>query len=44
MAVGFAAFVVAMFSFVAFNYVGAGVCLAAAGLSFGLVASASLRG
>lgn len=43
MAAGFASFVVAVFSFFTFNFVGAGVCLAAAGLSFGLVANASLR-
>jgi len=43
MAVGFAGFVAAVFSFFAVNFVGAGVCLAAAGLSFGLVANASLR-
>ena len=41
--VGFAGFVAAFFSFFAFNFVGAGVCLAASGLSFGLVANASLR-
>jgi hypothetical protein len=41
---GFAAVVAAVFAFFSFNWVGAGVCLAAAGLSFGLVANASLRG
>jgi hypothetical protein len=43
MVAGFASFIVAVFSFFAFNFVGAGVCLAAAGLSFGLIANASLR-
>jgi hypothetical protein len=44
MFVGFVALVAAVFAFVSFNWVGAGVCLLAAGLSFGLVANASLRG
>lgn len=43
MATGFAGFVAAVFSFFSSDFVGAGVCLAAAGLSFGLVANASLR-
>lgn len=43
MAAGFAGFLVAVFSFFSGNLVGAGVSLAAAGLSFGLVANASLR-
>lgn len=40
---GFAAVVVAVFAVFAFNWAGAGVCLLAAGVSFGLVANASLR-
>ena len=40
---GFAAVFAAVFAFVGFNWVGAGVCLLAAGVSFGLVANASLR-
>ena len=43
MVAGFASFIVGVFAFFSFNFVGAGVCLAAAGLSFGLVANASLR-
>lgn len=43
MVAGFASFIAAVFSFFNFNFVGAGVCLAAAGLSFGLVANAVLR-
>jgi hypothetical protein len=43
MVAGFAALVAAVFAFFSFNFVGAGVCLGAAGLSFGLVANASLR-
>jgi hypothetical protein len=43
MVAGFGAFAVAVFSFFSGNFVGAGVCLGAAGLSFGLVANASLR-
>ncbi len=44
MGTGFAAVVAALFAFFSLNWVGAGVCFAAAGLSFGLVANASLRG
>lgn len=40
---GFAALAAVAFAFVSFNWVGAGVCLLAAGVSFGLVANASLR-
>jgi hypothetical protein len=40
---GFAGIVAAVFAFFTFNFVGAGVCLGAAGLSFGLVANAALR-
>jgi hypothetical protein len=43
MMAGFGGLIVALFSLFAFNFVGAGVCLAAAGLSFGLVANATLR-
>ena len=43
MITGYAAFIAAVFAFFSFNWVGAGVCLAAAGLSFGLVANAALR-
>jgi hypothetical protein len=43
MAAGFASFIVAVFSFFNFDWLGTGVSLAAAGLSFGLVANASLR-
>jgi uncharacterized membrane protein YphA (DoxX/SURF4 family) len=43
MATGYAALIAAVFAFFSFNWVGAGVCLAAAGLSFGLVANAALR-
>ena len=40
---GFAALVATVFAFFSLNWVGAGVCLLAAGVSFGLVANASLR-
>ena len=40
---GFAGLVAALFAFFSFNWVGAGVCLAAAGISFGFVASAVWR-
>ena len=40
---GFAGLVAALFAMVTLNMVGAGVCLAAAGISFGLVASAVWR-
>ena len=43
MITGFAGLIAAVFAFFSFNWVGAGVCLAAAGLSFGLVANAALR-
>ena len=43
MVTGYAALVAAVFAFFSFNWVGAGACLAAAGLSFGLVANAALR-
>jgi len=43
MVTGYAALVAAVFAFFSYNWVGAGVCLAAAGLSFGLVANAALR-
>jgi uncharacterized membrane protein YphA (DoxX/SURF4 family) len=43
MITGFASLIAAVFAFFSFNWVGAGVCLAAAGLSFGLVANAALR-
>jgi hypothetical protein len=43
MVTGFAGLVAAIFAFFSFNWVGAGVCLAAAGLSFGFVANAALR-
>lgn len=43
MVTGYAALIAAVFAFFSFNWVGAGVCLAAAGLSFGLVANAALR-
>ncbi|HYH82036.1 MAG TPA: hypothetical protein VEX86_19675 [Longimicrobium sp.] len=43
MVAGFVGLVVAVFSFFAGNFAGAGVCLVAAGLSFGLVANATLR-
>ena len=43
MITGFASLVAAVFAFFSFNWVGAGVCLASAGLSFGLVANAALR-
>ena len=43
MITGYAALVAAVFAFFSFNWVGAGACLAAAGLSFGLVANAALR-
>ena len=43
MITGHASLVIAVFAFFSFNWVGAGVCLAAAGLSFGLVANAALR-
>ena len=40
---GFAALLAAVFACFSFNWVGAGVCLLAAGVSFGLLANASLR-
>jgi hypothetical protein len=40
---GFASLVVAVFAFFNYNWVGAGVCLASAGLAFGLVANAVWR-
>ena len=40
---GFAGIIAAVFAFVTLNFVGAGLCLGAAGLSFGLVANATLR-
>ena len=40
---GFAGLVAAVFAIINYNWVGAGVCLAAAGISFGLVASAVWR-
>ena len=43
MAAGFASFVVAVFSCLSANFVGAGVCLLAAGLAFVRVANATLR-
>ena len=43
MVTGYAALIAAVFAFFSFNWVGAGVCLGAAGLSFGLVANAALR-
>ena len=42
-ATGIASLVVAGFAFFNANWVGAGACLAAAGLAFGLVANATLR-
>jgi hypothetical protein len=43
MITGFASLIAAVFAFFSFNWAGAGLCLAAAGLSFGLVANAALR-
>ena len=43
MLTGFAALAATVFAASSFNWVGAGVCLLAAGVSFGLVANASLR-
>jgi hypothetical protein len=43
MITGYASLIAAVFAFFSFNWVGAGACLAAAGLSFGLVANAALR-
>ncbi len=43
MVTGYAALIASVFAFFSFNWVGAGACLAAAGLSFGLVANAALR-
>lgn len=43
MITGYASLAVAAFAFFSMNWVGAGVCLVAAALSFGLVANASLR-
>ena len=40
---GFAALIAAFISFFTLNLLGAGVCLAAAGISFGLVANAIWR-
>ena len=40
---GIAALIVAVFSFAGANWVGAGICLVAAALAFGLVANAVLR-
>ena len=40
---GFACFIVAIFSVFSYNWVGAGVCLGSAGLSFGLVENAVWR-
>jgi hypothetical protein len=40
---GFTGLAAAVFAFVTFNWVGVGVCLGAAALSFGLVANAALR-
>jgi hypothetical protein len=40
---GFAGLVAALVSFLTLNLLGAGVCLAAAGISFGLVANAIWR-
>ena len=40
---GFAGWVAALVALITLNVVGAGVCLAAAGISFGLVASAVWR-
>jgi hypothetical protein len=40
---GFAGLVAALVSFFTLNLLGAGVCLAAAGISFGLVANAIWR-
>lgn len=40
---GVASLVVAVFSFFSANWVGAGTCLVAAALAFGLVANAVLR-
>lgn len=40
---GFAALIAALISFFTLNLLGAGVCLTAAGISFGLVANAIWR-
>jgi hypothetical protein len=40
---GFAGLVATLFAIITLNMVGAGVCLAAAGISFGLIASAVWR-
>ena len=40
---GIASLIVAVFAFLSYNWIGAGVCLGSAGLAFGLIANAIWR-